>query len=160
MNDLTIAERLNQMIQPQAQPEVLDLVEYWRSISKRKWGNLALTLLIGVLAILVVFSIRPTYRSTTTLLIEQGKNKVVSIEEVYNNLGGANREYYQTQVEIIKSRELAERVVLKLNLAKHPDFDPALEQNIPWLTRQTQRWLGDAKPQSEDAILKRIVGQF
>lgn len=160
MNDLTLTERLNQMIQPQAQAGTLDLVEYWRSISKRKWGILALTVLIGILTTLVVFSIRPTYRATTTLLIEQGKNKVVSIEEVYNNLGGANREYYQTQVEIIKSRELAQRVAQKLNLAKHPDFDPTLDQNISWLTRQTQGWLGDAKPQSEDAVLKRVVGQF
>ena len=160
MNDLTLTERLNQMIQPQAQAETLDLVEYWRSISKRKWGILALTVLIGILTTLVVFSIRPTYRATTTLLIEQGKNKVVSIEEVYNNLGGANREYYQTQVEIIKSRELAQRVAQKLNLAKHPDFDPTLDQNISWLTRQTQGWLGDPKPQSEDAVLKRVVRQF
>src|SRR5450759_376856 len=131
MNDLTIAERLNQMIQPQGQTEAetLDLVEYWRSVSKRKWGILALTLLIGILTTLVVYSIRPTYRATTTLLIEQGKNKVVSIEEVYSNPGGANREYYQTQVEIIKSRELAQRVVQKLNLARHPEFDPPPEQN-------------------------------
>ncbi len=61
---------------------------------------------------------RPLYRSTATLLIEQGKAKIVSIEEVYSQ-GLMQREYYQTQVEILKSDELARKVVRKLE-ARHP----------------------------------------
>ena len=57
------------------------------------------------------------------MLIEQGKNKVVSIEEVYSQ-GFSQREYFQTQVEILKSDELARSVVQKLKLTTHPDFDP------------------------------------
>src|SRR5205085_4251039 len=105
------------------QDESLNIVEYWRAITKRRWGILGLTLLLSVIAALIAFSLRPTYRSTATLLIEQGKSKVVSIEEVYSQ-GLIQREYYQTQVEILKSEELARKVVKRLSLTTHPDFDP------------------------------------
>lgn len=163
MNDLTINERFSPLpaVQPQIQEETLDLVEYWRSITKRKWGILGLVLLVAVITTLVVFAMRPTYRATTTVLIEQGKNKVVSIEEVYNNMvNGAQREYFQTQVEILKSRELAERVVKKLGLTKHPDFDPRLESNQSFYTRVIGGLLSDGKEATEEQILKDVVSRF
>jgi capsular exopolysaccharide synthesis family protein len=128
MNDLTFQERLQapEALGPTG-GDTLDIVEYWRAVAKRRWSILALTVLVAVMAALVVSSMRPVYRGTSTLLIEQGKSKVVSIEEVYNQ-GIIQREYYQTQVEILKSDELARKVVAKLGLARHPDFDPRQAQ--------------------------------
>src|SRR5262245_34930535 len=112
MNDLTLQEKLQPSeIQPGGQ-DTLDIVEYWRAIAKRRWSILGLNVLVASLTSLVVYSLRPTYRSSATLLIEQGKTKVVSIEEVYNQ-GFIQREYYQTQVEILKSDELARKVIEK-----------------------------------------------
>jgi len=136
--------------------ETLDLVEYWRSITKRKWSILALVLLVTLLTTLVVFSLRPTYRSTTTLLIEQGKSKVVSIEEVYNGMGG-NREYYQTQVEILKSNELSRKVIQKLELNKHADFDMRQDAAQPWWPTQ---WFKSNVPPSDDDVLKTALKRF
>jgi succinoglycan biosynthesis transport protein ExoP len=62
-------------------------------------------------------------RPKTTLLIETNKQKVVTIEDVYAGVG-ATREYFQTQVEIIKSREVSLKTIAKLKLYDHPDFDP------------------------------------
>src|SRR5207248_2797949 len=124
MNDLTLQERLE--LQPApigVQEDKIDLVDYWRAISKRRWSLLGLTILVGILATLIVSNMRPQYRAFATLLIEQGKSKVVSIEEVYSQ-GMIQREYYQTQVEILKSEDLARKVVQKLKLTTHPDYDP------------------------------------
>jgi succinoglycan biosynthesis transport protein ExoP len=157
MNDLTLQNRLQPLDPSVPQPkseESIDFVEYWRALSKRRWSILGLTALVAILAFLVVSNMRPIFRGTTTLLIEQGKNKIVSIEEVYNQ-GMIQREYYQTQVEILKSEELARKVVRKLNLASHPDFDP----------RQTERgWvyrmLGlDERGDATDAQAERIAIQ-
>jgi capsular exopolysaccharide synthesis family protein len=111
--------------------------------------------LVCLITTLVVYSLRPSYRSTTTVMIEQGKSKVVSIEEVYNSLSGANREYYQTQVEILKSRELARKVVEKLKLQQHPDFDPRQDKGgVNWAF-----WKEKSEPTEEDAI-KRAISIF
>src|SRR4051794_15063842 len=104
MNDMTLQERLQSgesIAQRGDAGDTLDVVEYWRAISKRRWSIFALTLAVAVLTFLVVSAVRPTYRGTATLLIEQSKSKVVSIEEVYSQ-GFANREYLQTQIEILK----------------------------------------------------------
>lgn len=124
--------------QEQHTEQSFDLLVYWRILATRKWSILGLTLGITVLAALVVFSIRPTYRSTVTLLLEAQKNKVVGIEEVYSGMS-ANREYFQTQAEIMKSRELAAKVVNRLDLAKDPEFDPRQQEPPFW-----RRWLGNA----------------
>jgi len=158
----------SQQLETRQEPELSPgLVEYWRSITKHKWSILGLALAISLLTALVVSSIRPSYRSTTTLLIEAGKNKVVSIEEVYSGMSGS-REYLQTQVEILKSRELAGKVVAKLALDTNPEFDPR-QQEPPywkkWLTSAgitPEQW-GLGQPEAaapnpnEAAITKRVI---
>ena len=140
MNDLTLQESLRTAAPGSAltDPEPRqDILEYWRAISKRKWSIVGLTLLVAILTYLVVSSMRPQYRASATILIEQGKSKVVSIEEVYNQ-GSNQREHYQTQAEILRSEDIARKVVTKLQLATHPDFDPRQAQP-GWLARLTGR---------------------
>lgn len=110
----------------------LELLEYWRSVTKRKWAILALALVVAVLAAAVALSLTPIYRATATVLIEAGKGKILSIEDVYS--GSQQREHYQTQVEILKSREVAERTARALKLWEHPEFDPRLAE-ASWVTR-------------------------
>ncbi len=136
--------------------ETLDLVEYWRSITKRKWSILGLVLLVCIITTLVVYSMRPVFRSTATVLIEQGKSKVVSIEEVYNSMGG-NREYYQTQVEIMKSRELARKVVERLKLTTHRDFDPRQQETSAIDYLSPAAWFTPKETPTEDNILKNVI---
>ena len=144
----------------QSEGETLDLVEYWRSITKRKWSILGLVFLVALITTLVVFSLRPMFRSTTTVMIEQNKAKVVSIEEVYNAMGGGNREYYQTQVEIIKSRELARKVVEKLKLTTHPDYDPRQTQSDGVKAWLPMNWFRTAEPLDDERVLKSVVREF
>lgn len=110
----------------------LELLEYWRSITKRKWAILGLALAVAVLAAVVSLAMTPIYRATATVLIESGKAKIVSVEDVYST--NQQREHYQTQVELIKSREVAWRTVLALKLWDHPEFDPRKNQ-AGWGTR-------------------------
>jgi len=161
MNDLTLQERLQSpdpAISQAKVEETLDLVQYWRAVAKRRWSILGLTVLIAVLTILVVSNMRPLYRSSATLLIEQGKNKTVSIEEVYSQ-GLIQREYFQTQVEILKSEDLARKVIQKLKLTTHPDYDP--RQVAPgWFARLTDTDAFSEHVTSGDDALKSVVQRF
>jgi capsular exopolysaccharide synthesis family protein len=111
---------------PAIDEDEIDLKVYWHIFNRYKWKILFLTMVIGLLATLVSFSLEPIYRSTTLLLIESNQAKVISIEEVYG-INSANKEYYQTQIGILKSRGLAEKVVKKLNLLSHPLYLPKKE---------------------------------
>jgi succinoglycan biosynthesis transport protein ExoP len=103
--------------------ETLDLVRYWRAIARNKWRILALVAAVGILAQMFASGLPPVYRASATILVEASKPKIVSIEEVYSATAGA-REYYQTQFEILKSRELVTKLVRQLKLVEHPQFKP------------------------------------
>jgi len=100
---------------------VIDLREYWNVIRRHKKSIVAMPLIAMILATLVVFSMKPVYQSTATLLIETEVKKIVSIEEVYSG-GQQSRKYLNTQFEVIKSHTLARKVIDELDLIRHPYF--------------------------------------
>jgi succinoglycan biosynthesis transport protein ExoP len=122
----------------------IDLRVYWHIFNKYQWQIIGLTLLISLLTTLVTFSLQPIYRATVTLLIEFEQPKIINIEEVYG-ISSANKDYYQTQLEILKSRSLVEKVVDKLNLVSHNAFnqDTASVRWFDW-----RHWLGQIEEPS------------
>lgn len=147
---------------PEAEANKLDLVEYWRSITKRKLAIFSFALVVALLAGVIVFVITPVYRATTTVLIEANKNKVVSIEDVYSGIG-QSREYFQTQVEIIKSREVAIRTIETLKLWDYSEFDPRKKEKSFW--QELQEKLGmsevvEAKEWTSAALANAVYGKF
>jgi len=160
---------------PAEQPgdDTLNLFALWRPIWRRKGSILTLVLVVMMLAALVVLAITPQYRASATLLIEENTPNVLSIQQMYGVEGGSS-EYLQTQFELLRSRELAERVVQELNLTLHPEFDPR-QTSSPLAS--LRGWLGgfdlgdmlpftlpgdlesDEGP-SEEEILDQVVKSF
>ena len=139
-------------------------LRFWRrSISKHKWSALGLASAIALLTTLIVFVIQPTYRSTATLMLESNKSKVVSIEEVYSSMS-SNREYYQTQAEILKSEELARRIVTKMNLVNHPAMDPRQQQDSGLSLKKLvpASWLGEDEGDkfTPAKLQAAVIGRF
>lgn len=99
----------------------LDLRHYWNVIDRRKWAILGLACVVSVITLLVCLAITPIYQATATLMIESKGANLVSIEEVYG-LDTHAQQYYETQFEILKSRPLAERVIVGLGLTQSPEF--------------------------------------
>ena len=106
----------------------IDLQHYLRVLRKHKWAITLFTALITCLAAYYAYTATPIYRSTSTLLIESQNEGVTPFEDL---LAGdtTNTEYYQTQFELLKSRELAKRVIDKLGLHDHPEFSPRAESS-------------------------------
>ncbi|MCV6624228.1 MAG: polysaccharide biosynthesis tyrosine autokinase [Cellvibrionaceae bacterium] len=137
--------------------EVIDLRQYWRTLMRYRWGIVGFSFVVTVLTVLVLFSMKPVYKATATLLIENQNANVVSIEEVYG-LESTNQEYFLTQFEILKSRSLAEKVILKLNLQSHPEFQE--EEGFDWKGLLPFELPGKAEELSESARFNRFVDSF
>src|SRR6185436_2882145 len=135
MNTLTRQEMQGLAFEPQ-QPEIeqLDLVRYWRAISRNKWRIGALMVLVGLFATLYAYSLPPVYLATATVIVEGSRTKGVTVDDLYVAYNGSTRDYYLTQFEIIKSREFAERLVRVMGLTKHPEFDPGKVLK-PWYAK-------------------------
>ena len=132
MNTLTRQEIQGLAFEPH-QPEIesLDLVRYWRAVSRNKWRIAVLVALVGLIATLYAYSLTPIYRATATVMVEGSRQKPISMEDLYISYNGTSRDYYLTQFEIFKSREFAERLARVMGLAKHPEFDPR-QRPKPW----------------------------
>jgi succinoglycan biosynthesis transport protein ExoP len=103
----------------------IHLAEYWDVVVKRRrliGLCVAIALILG--AVISILS-RPIYRATTTLDIEKDKASPVDVASGPVVYGGYDPEFLPTQTRLMKSREVAERVIERLNLAQSPEFNPA-----------------------------------
>ena len=103
--------------------EELNLLDYWFLIKKDYGKILSLSFIATLLAALVVFQMTPVYRSTALLLIENAKSKVLTLSDLYDGQRDS-MEAFNSQVQILKSRPVAENVIRKLKLVDHPAMVP------------------------------------
>ncbi len=102
-------------------PDPINLKKYWLVISHYFLRILALSAVVSVIVSLFVYTVKPIYSSSATLLVESKQAKLLSIEEVYS-MDTSRTEYFQTQFEILKSHDLLLKVIKKIKLAEYPEF--------------------------------------
>lgn len=90
----------------------------------------AIAVLILAVAIVVTIRATPLYTATANLMIDTRKEQVVDATAVLSGLS-ADSGVIDTEVEILKSRQLAERVVDTLKLDQDPEFNAALRDPGP-----------------------------
>jgi len=101
----------------------LDLQHYLRILRKYKWPIVLFTSAITALAGYYAFTATPVYSATSTLLIEPQGTNPVSFESLVG-VEAETQDYYETQFELLKSRQLAFRVIDKLQLWNDPELAP------------------------------------
>lgn len=103
--------------------DVIDLKKLSETLWAGKWNIAALVVIVTMLAIVAVLNLTPQYRASAIVLIEDKHPQVLSFQQILDTSDGGS-EYLQTQLALLQSRGLAERVVRKLNLTDEPLFDP------------------------------------
>lgn len=104
-----------------AQEEV-HLRDYLNVILKRKWIVIIFLVSVVITTMILTLMTIPLYKSTAVVRIDKDMPNVLSFKGLGVSTPGAD--YYQTQYEIFKSRNLAERVIINLNLDKNAEFLP------------------------------------
>ena len=122
----------------------LDLQHYLRILRKHKWPITLFTATITGLAAYYAFTATPIYRASSTLLIEQQQLNVPTIEELYG-LEAEDNDYYETQFQLLQSRNLAQKVVERLDLWDDPELSPAA-RTAEAQAEAAQRTLVDDEP--------------
>ena len=138
--------------------EVIDLSYYWQVIRRQLGKIITFSAVVTLIAVLVSLVMTPVYKSTSTIMIEAEEAKILSIEEVYG-LSGASDEYFLTQFEILKSRELAKRVVLAMNLIEVAEFNPYHPANEKSFSLK-EMILGEPEPPTDEDILAKTIDAF
>jgi len=104
----------------------IDLLFFWRVFLKRKW--IVFTFLLMVVTVVAILSFTATriYQSTATILIESPRSDYLTLQDLLGNnqYGGFSYDdmYFNTQLELLRSRGLGERVAKRLDLLNRPGF--------------------------------------
>ena len=135
-----------------------DLLEYWRVIVKRKWAIFSVITILVVLTLVYSFTATPTYRATSNILIEEPTSNMLTLQDILSSAGqgtGLTTQFFNTQLKILGSRTLAERVAKKMNLAARPELQApvkistSLFQNLKSFV--TLKWLSRSKGTGDPA---------
>ncbi len=128
----------------------IDLMDYWQIVLKRKWILIAFAGSLVVFTGIFSFVAKPQFISTATLMIEDASARMLSMEESFAYRTPVFRDltFFNTQIRLIKSKSLADRVVKKMDLLSRPEFNP--ENKNKSLGRKligfvTLRWLFSGK---------------
>ncbi len=105
--------------------EQLDLRRLWLAARRRMRLGLAVALAVFTVSVVLTLSATPKYTATANVMLDTRKEKVANVEEVLSGLP-ADTATVDTEVEVLKSRQLAERVVKAARLEEDPEFNPAV----------------------------------
>lgn len=101
----------------------LTLKDILRIIRRRRGMLLGIVMLGGLLGLLVGIQVTPRYTAKATVVIEPNAGRVIDSEAVLAGLG-SDAATVETQIRVIQSRQLAERVMDRERLFYDPEFRP------------------------------------
>lgn len=171
-NDLSL---LNQDPEAFTQNEdAISLSQIFHVFWLHRWVFSTVSLFVVTLGTLILLQLTPRFTAEAKLLIGTAKAKVVDIEEVLsddmNKTTATNNE-----TEVLTSRELAKKVILKLNLLDSEEFNPSQKEPgffsflnpAAWLSDEATEQLGLANPnqqlskeETQEQVLAKVTDNY
>jgi polysaccharide biosynthesis transport protein len=100
-----------------AMSEGIGLADCWSVVRRSRRLILTLLTIALFLTAIVIFLTKPTYTASSTLLIEPEPAQVLDVRELISEGGSTeDHDYYKTQYDLIRSRDLAASVIRDLKL--------------------------------------------
>jgi polysaccharide biosynthesis transport protein len=104
------------------------LAAYWYVVQKRRWTIIGAAALLTVIAAALSFTMTPVYEAIARLEIEPEAPQLKASSDVYERVD-ADDLFLKTQIQVLKSDNLAWQTIEQLKLADHfggvPATDPA-----------------------------------
>ena len=116
----------------------ISLATYWNVLLKRRWTVVTATLVLTTLAVIASYRMTPIYRATARVEVEADTPLIQSLSDLYQK-AEADDAFLQTQIQVLKSDNLAWRTIQELRLAENPAF---LRQPLTPAADRERRKLG------------------
>ncbi len=123
-----------------------NLAQYWEIVVRRRRLIVACLLIAIAAGLIVTMMTKPAYQATAVVDIERQHSSPVNFDR--EGYGGGDVEFLPSQTQLMQSREIAERVVKRLNLLADKDFNP----------KRWQKYRPDAKGRVPVPTDEALVG--
>ncbi len=126
-----------------------DIREMLGMLRRRRALILGCMLVLTTIAVLVVFNLKPKYTADTALLLDTRKTNVIDLQAVVSGLQ-PEAAAVRSEIDVLRSRQLIEKVIEKLGLVGNPDFNTELKgdkgdvwSSIAKFRRSALDWLAE-----------------
>jgi capsular exopolysaccharide synthesis family protein len=141
-------------------------------LKRRKTTIIGCTVLLTALAAAIVFQLTPRFTAEAIVMLDTRKSQVVDIQAVVSGLQ-SDAAVVRSEVEVLRSSSLAEKVVRKLDLTAYEEFNPTRPRSLiqqvhprEWLPQPLLDIVAPAPAQEEEIgpaeqqqrIVDRVVG--
>ncbi|MBC2710755.1 MAG: polysaccharide biosynthesis tyrosine autokinase [Desulfosarcina sp.] len=99
--------------------EEIQLKDYLDVIIRRKWLIVTVLTLVFLSTLIFTLAVTRIYEASAVIEVHQETPHVTTFQEVLGSEIQA-REFYETQVELLRSKAMTNRVIEKLDLIAHP----------------------------------------
>jgi exopolysaccharide transport family protein len=115
----------------------IGLPELLRIVMRRKRVILTTMLIMMALSGFMISQLTPKYSATTAVMIPAREVQVVDVEAVLSGILG-DLAAIESEIQIIRSRDMAARVIRALNIDEDPEFNRALQSpSLPLMELMT-----------------------
>jgi polysaccharide biosynthesis transport protein len=104
-----------------------DARQVWVVLLHRALLGLSVAAVAGALVLILALQATPVYQAVATVLVEPNQGKVIKDDLAATALP-SDTGVVDTQVEVLKTRVVAERVVSRLKLYTDPEFNPEVSR--------------------------------
>jgi succinoglycan biosynthesis transport protein ExoP len=105
-----------------------NLSEVLQVVRRRRTVIMACIAVVTIISAVVIFNITPRYTAESAVLLDTRKNQVLDMHAVMTGLQPDDA-IVRSEVEVLKSTNLAMAVVKKTNLLNVPEFNPNIQQS-------------------------------
>ncbi|WP_434031424.1 GumC family protein [[Pseudomonas] boreopolis] len=137
------------------QPADMGLRDYWQALYGQRWLIVLITVAIVALVALATFLLTPSYRASSTLQIERDTLNVVNVESLMPVESPQDKDFYQTQYQLLQSRSLARAVIREAKLDQEPAFKPLVDEAVDKV--QSARRERGGELVSRQSIAERVL---
>ena len=131
-----------------------DVMEFFRVFWRRKSLLIGIVVLLTALAAAVLAMVKPLYTAQTDVIIENREQKVSDLKAVLGDIL-PDKEGLLSEIEVIRSRSIADRVIDRMGLFNDPEFNESLKPKSLLAT-----WLGDAQEALERYLPPEVFAVF
>lgn len=135
----------------------VDLRAVFGAVARRLPILIVLSLLVGAGVFAMLSFVDPMYRAETTILIETSESDLTGADQTQTALL-LDREGIASQVELIRSRDVALAVIAQLDLANVPEFDPEIAE--PSFVDRVLGWVGLGGDDPDLPVEEVVLAEF
>lgn len=137
----------------------INVRDLWQVLLRRKWTIVVAFLAAVVTVAAFTFTATPVYRATATVQIEREAPTVVEGGGVLPGESSAEREFYETQYGLLRSRSLALRVIREAGLSDSPLLVPADDGGLAHLSTKLLgvKDVAATRPPSEQDLVSAFL---